>query len=88
VVVALPGIGGPLIVCAAAVRLGYGQAKAGRALQATAMARFAGSGVLFSLTPARWSLCAREHCASLLHSQAHVRAWLITSRSDRLRPDE
>jgi hypothetical protein len=46
VAVALPGIGGLLIVCAAGVRLGYRQAKAGLALQATAMARFAGSGVL------------------------------------------
>jgi hypothetical protein len=46
VAVTLPGIGGLLIVCAAGVRLGYRQAKPGRALQATAMARFAGSGVL------------------------------------------
>jgi hypothetical protein len=44
--VALPGVGGLLIVCAAGVRLGYRQAKAGLAVQATAIARFAGSGVL------------------------------------------
>jgi len=43
--VALPGVGGLLIVCAAGVRLGYRQAKAGLAVQATAIARFAGSGV-------------------------------------------
>jgi hypothetical protein len=43
--VALPGVGGLLIVCGAGVRLGYRQAKAGLAVQATAVARFAGSGV-------------------------------------------
>jgi hypothetical protein len=43
--VALPGVGGLLIVCVAGVRLGYRQAKAGLAVQATAVARFAGSGV-------------------------------------------
>jgi hypothetical protein len=42
----LPGVGGLLIVCATGVRLGYRQAKAGLALHATAIARFAGSGVL------------------------------------------
>jgi hypothetical protein len=43
---ALPGVGGLLIVCATGVRLGYRQANAGLALHATAIARFAGSGVL------------------------------------------
>ena len=43
--VALPGVGGLLIVCAAGVRLGYRQAKAGLAAQATAIANFTGSGV-------------------------------------------
>jgi hypothetical protein len=88
VAVALPGVCGLLIVCAAGVRLGYRQAKAGLVLQATAMARFAGSGYWVLLAPARWSLCAREHCASLLQSQNHQRACLIKSRSARLRPDE
>jgi hypothetical protein len=44
--VTLPGVGGLLILCAAGVRLGYRQAKAGLALQATAIARFAGSRLL------------------------------------------
>jgi hypothetical protein len=44
--IALPGVGGLLIVCAAGVRLGYRQAKAGLALRATGIARFAGSGPL------------------------------------------
>ena len=43
--VALPGVGGLLIVCAAGVRLGYRQAKAGLAAQARVIANFAGSGV-------------------------------------------
>jgi hypothetical protein len=42
----LPGVGGLLIVCATGVRLGYRQAKAGFALHATAIARFADSGGL------------------------------------------
>jgi hypothetical protein len=42
--VALPGVGGLLIICAAGIRVGYRQAKAGWALQITGLARFAGSG--------------------------------------------
>jgi hypothetical protein len=44
--VALPGVGGLLIICAAGMRVGYRQAKAGWALQITGLARFAGSGPL------------------------------------------
>jgi hypothetical protein len=43
---ALPGIGGLLVVAAAGVRLGYRQAKAGLALRASGIARFAGPGPL------------------------------------------
>jgi hypothetical protein len=43
---ALPGVGGLLIICAAGMRVGYRQAKAGWALQITGLARFAGSGPL------------------------------------------
>lgn len=42
--IAIPGIGGLLIVCAAGVRVGYRQAKAGLALRASGIARFAGPG--------------------------------------------
>jgi hypothetical protein len=44
--VALPGVGGLLIICAAAMRVGYRQAKAGWAVQITGIARFAGPGPL------------------------------------------
>jgi len=44
--VALPGVGGLLIICAAGMRFGYRQAKAGWAVQITGIARFAGSGPL------------------------------------------
>jgi hypothetical protein len=44
--VALPGVGGLLIVCAAGVRVGYRQAKAALALRASGIARFAGPGPL------------------------------------------
>jgi hypothetical protein len=44
--VALPGVGGLLIICAAGMRFGYRQAKAGWALQITGIARFAGPGPL------------------------------------------
>jgi hypothetical protein len=44
--VALPGVGGLLIICAAGMRFGYRQAKAGWALQITCIARFAGPGPL------------------------------------------
>jgi hypothetical protein len=40
----VPGIGGLLIVCAAGIRVGYRQAKAGLALRASGIARFAGPG--------------------------------------------
>jgi hypothetical protein len=40
---ALPGLGGLLIVCAAGIRIGYRQAKAGLMLRASGIARFAGS---------------------------------------------
>jgi hypothetical protein len=43
---ALPGVGGLLIVCAAGIRLGYRQAKAGLMLRASGIARFAGPGPL------------------------------------------
>jgi hypothetical protein len=41
---ALPGIAGLLVVCAAGIRVGYRQAKAGWALRVSGIARFAGSG--------------------------------------------
>nr|WP_090340902.1 hypothetical protein [Mycolicibacterium malmesburyense]CRL70507.1 hypothetical protein CPGR_01634 [Mycolicibacterium malmesburyense] len=44
--VALPGVGALLIVAAAGVRVGYRQAKAGLALRASGIARFAGPGPL------------------------------------------
>jgi hypothetical protein len=44
--IALPGIGGLLIVCAAGMRLGYRQAKAALALRSTGIARFARQGPL------------------------------------------
>jgi hypothetical protein len=43
---ALPGVGGLLIVCAAGIRIGYRQAKAGWMLRVSGIARFAGSGPL------------------------------------------
>ncbi|HEX2284600.1 MAG TPA: hypothetical protein VHI10_07195 [Mycobacterium sp.] len=43
---ALPGAGGLLVVCAAGIRVGYRQAKAGSALRASGIARFAGPGPL------------------------------------------
>jgi hypothetical protein len=42
--IAVPGIGGLLIVCAAGIRVGYRQAKAGLALRMSGIARFAGPG--------------------------------------------
>lgn len=44
--IALPGVGALLVVAAAGVRVGYRQAKAGLALRASGIARFAGSGPL------------------------------------------
>lgn len=44
--VALPGVGALLVVAAAGVRVGYRQAKAGLALRASGLARFAGPGPL------------------------------------------
>ncbi|OBK80367.1 hypothetical protein A5650_05140 [Mycobacterium sp. 1164985.4] len=44
--IALPGVGALLVVAAAGVRVGYRQAKAGVALRASGIARFAGSGPL------------------------------------------
>jgi hypothetical protein len=44
--VALPGVGGLLIICAAGMRVGYRQAKAGWAVQITGIARLAGPGPL------------------------------------------
>lgn len=43
---ALPGVGGLLIVCAAGIRIGYRQAKAALMLRTSGIARFAGSGPL------------------------------------------
>jgi hypothetical protein len=43
---ALPGVGGLLVLTAAGVRVGYRQAKAGFAMRATGVARFAGPGPL------------------------------------------
>jgi hypothetical protein len=43
---ALPGVGGLLIVCAAGIRIGYRQAKTSLMLRASGIARFAGSGPL------------------------------------------
>jgi hypothetical protein len=42
--IAVPGLGGLLIVCAAGIRVGYRQAKASLALRASGIARFAGPG--------------------------------------------
>lgn len=42
--IAVPGLGGLLIVCAAGIRVGYRQAKAGLALRTSGIARFAGPG--------------------------------------------
>jgi hypothetical protein len=42
--IAVPGLGGLLIVCVAGIRVGYRQAKAGLALRASGIARFAGPG--------------------------------------------
>jgi hypothetical protein len=44
--IAVPGLGGLLIVCAAGVRIGYRQAKAGLAVRVAGIARFAGPGPL------------------------------------------
>lgn len=44
--VALPGVGGLLIICALGVRIGYRQAKAGWAIHVAGISRFAGSGPL------------------------------------------
>lgn len=44
--VALPGVGALLVVGAAGIRVGYRQAKAGLALRASGIARFAGPGPL------------------------------------------
>ncbi len=43
---ALPGVGGLLIVCAAGARVGYRQAKAAFEMRASGIARFAGTGPL------------------------------------------
>ena len=43
---AIPGVAGLLVVCAAGIRIGYRQAKAGLMLRASGLARFAGSGPL------------------------------------------
>ncbi len=43
---ALPGVGGLLIVCAAGIRMGYRQAKAALMVRTSGIARFAGSGPL------------------------------------------
>jgi len=42
--VALPGVGGLLVICALGIRIGYRQAKAGWAIRVAGIARFAGSG--------------------------------------------
>jgi hypothetical protein len=42
--IAVPGLGGLLIVCAAGIRVGYRQAKASLALRMSGIARFAGPG--------------------------------------------
>ena len=44
--IAVPGLGGLLIVCAAGVRIGYRQAKAAFAVRVAGIARFAGPGPL------------------------------------------
>lgn len=44
--VALPGVGGLLVICALGVRIGYRQAKAGWAVHVAGIGRFAGSGPL------------------------------------------
>lgn len=42
--IALPGVGGLLVICALGIRIGYRQAKAGWAVRVSGIARFAGSG--------------------------------------------
>jgi hypothetical protein len=44
--IAVPGLGGLLIVCVAGIRIGYRQAKAGLAVRVAGIARFAGPGPL------------------------------------------
>ncbi|MGU3499096.1 hypothetical protein [Mycobacterium sp. C31M] len=44
--VALPGVGGLLVICALGVRIGYRQAKAGWAIHVAGIGRFAGPGPL------------------------------------------
>lgn len=44
--VALPGVGGLLVLCALGIRIGYRQAKAGWAIHVAGIGRFAGSGPL------------------------------------------
>jgi hypothetical protein len=42
--VALPGVGGLLVICALGIRIGYRQAKAGWAVRVAGISRFAGTG--------------------------------------------
>ena len=44
--VALPGVGGLLVICALGIRIGYRQAKAGWAVHVAGIGRFAGAGPL------------------------------------------
>ena len=76
--IAVPGLGGLLIVCAAAVRIGYRQAKAGLAVRVAGIARFAGpgplgvvrSGSLITLHPRRTARIDRTRVALTVRAKA------------------
>ena len=76
--IAVPGLGGLLIVCAAAVRIGYRQAKAGLAVRVAGIARFAGpgplgvvrSGSLITLHPRRTARIDRTRSALTVRAKA------------------
>jgi len=72
---ALPGVAGLLIACAAGMRVGYRQAKAAMAARKSGIARFAGSGPLgvvksgsmIALRRARPSRCAHSKPSRVRH---------------------
>ena len=84
--IAVPGIGGLLIVCAAGVRVGYRQAKAGLALRAAGIAQYAGtgpmgvvrSGSLIALHP-RTSKLGKTHANPAVHAQPATGPRLLES---------
>jgi hypothetical protein len=84
--IAVPGIGGLLIVCAAGIRVGYRQAKAGLALRMSGIARFAGpgpmgvvrSGSLITLHP-RTSRVDKPHAAHAVRARTATATRLLES---------